>query len=295
MTDLLQTLVSGVALGAIYAVLSLGFVIVVRASGVLNLAQGTFIVLGAYLAYTFHQVVGIPFWLAVPLAMLAVAVFAVLLEAFVIHRISGELFTAILVTFGVLIVVPPIVTGIWGADQISLGDPWGLSVVRFWGVGITQRDIWMIAVTILLLGAFFVFFRFTRIGLALRATAMDSEAALAQGISTRFVFGLSWGLAGALGAFSGVMLATTVGGGVRPGLEGFALLALPVIILGGLDSPLGAVIGGVIIGVVQQFSVIWIPVSFGSGFSDVVPYIVMLVILLVRPTGLFGSREVRRV
>lgn len=295
MTDILQTLVSGIALGAIFAVLSLGFVIVVRASGVLNLAQGTFIVLGAYLGYTFHQLVGLPFWLAVPLTMAAVAAFAVLLEAFVIHRISGELFTAILVTFGVLTVVPPIVTGIWGADQISIGDPWGLSIVRFAGVGITERDIWMIVVTIVLLAVFFVFFRFTRIGLALRATAMDSEAALAQGISTRFVFGLSWGLAGALGAFGGIMLATTVGGGVRPGLESFALLALPVIILGGLDSPLGAVIGGVIIGVVQQFSVIWVPASFGSGFSDVAPYIVMLIILLIKPTGLFGSKEVRRV
>lgn len=295
MTDILQTLVSGVALGAIYAMLSLGFVVVVRASGVLNLAQGTFVVLGAYLGYTFHQVVGITFWLAVPLAMIAVAIFAVLLEALVIHRISGQIFTALLVTFGVLIVIPPIVVGIWGADQISIGDPWGLSIVRFAGIGITERDIWMISTSVVLLIAFFVLFRFTRIGLALRATAMDSEAASAQGINTRFVFGLSWGLAGALGAFGGIMLATTVGGGVRPGLESYALLALPVIILGGLDSPLGAVIGGLIIGVVQQFSVIWVPVSFGSGFSDVVPYIVMILILIIRPTGLFGSKEVRRV
>ncbi|UUT36580.1 branched-chain amino acid ABC transporter permease [Microbacterium elymi] len=142
--------------------------------------------------------------------------------------------------------------------------------------------------------AFYLFFRFTRIGLSLRATAIDGEAAMAQGVSTRLVYGISWGIAGALGAFGGVVLSTTVGGGVRPGLEVYAFLALPVIILGGLESPLGAVIGGLIIGVVQQFAVSLVPESWGSGFSDVVPYVVMLAILLIRPAGLFGRKEIRR-
>lgn len=295
MTDLLQTLVSGIALGSLYAVLALGFVVVVRASGVLNLAQGTFIVLGAYLAYTFIQLLGVPFWISVLISMALVAGFAVALEAFVVHKVTGDLFTALLVTFGISIIIPPIVTGIWGGELMTLGDPWGLNVIRVAGIGITERDAWMILITGLLLLGFFVFFRFTRVGLRLRATAMDSEAALAQGVSTRFVYGLSWGIAGALGAFGGIILATTVGGGVRPGLELYALTALPVIILGGLESPLGAVIGGIIIGVVQQFAVILVPASFGSGFAEVVPYLVMIIILLVKPTGLFGDKEVRRV
>lgn len=295
MTDLFQTLASGIALGSLYAVLALGFVVVVRASGVLNLAQGTFIVLGAYLAYTFIQVLGVPFWISVVIAMALVAAFAVALEAFVVHKVTGDIFTALLVTFGVSIIIPPIVTGIWGGDLITLGDPWGLRIFRIGGIGITERDAWMILITGLLLIGFFIFFRYTRVGLRLRATAMDSEAALAQGVSTRFVYGLSWGIAGALGAFGGIILATTVGGGVRPGLDFYALAALPVIILGGLESPLGAVIGGIIIGVVQQFAVIWVPASFGSGFADVVPYLVMILILLVKPTGLFGQKEVRRV
>ena len=295
MIDVIQALVSGIALGSIYAVLSLGLVIIVRASGVLNVAQGIFVLLGAYLAYTFHQLIGLPFWIAVPLAILATAAIAVLIEAFIIHRVTNELVTAILVTFGLLIVIPPIVKSIWGPQIVSLGDPWELNVVRFAGIGITERDIWLIVLTVVLLAAFVVFFRFTRLGLQLRATSMDAEAALAQGVSTRLVFGLSWGIAGALGAFAGIMLATTVGGGVRPGLVQFGLLALPVIILGGLDSPLGAVVGGIIIGVVQQVTVIWVPESFGSGFAEVVPYVVMILILLVRPTGLFGSKEVRRV
>lgn len=293
MTDVLQTLVSGIALGCLYAVLALGFVVVARASGILNLAQGSFVVLGAYLAYAFIHQLQLPFWIGVVLAMACVAGFAVLLEAFVLHRVTDH-FAALLVTFGITIAVAPIVTAIWPGDSLNLDDPWALEVIRIAGIGITARDATLIPITAVLLLAFFVFFRYTRIGLSLRATAIDSEAAMAQGVSTRFVFGISWAIAGALGAFGGIVLSTTVGGGVRPGLEIYAFLALPVIILGGLESPLGAVVGGLIIGVVQQFAVTLVPESFGSGFADVVPYLVMLIILLIRPAGLFGRRAVQR-
>lgn len=293
MTDVLQTLVSGIALGCLYAVLALGFVVVARASGILNLAQGSFVVLGAYLAFALIHHAGLPFWVGVVIAMAVVAVFAVLLEAFVVHRVTDH-FAALLVTFGITIAVAPIVTGVWPGDSLNLDDPWALDVIRIGGIGITARDATLIPITAVLLLGFFLFFRFTRIGLSLRATAIDSEAAMAQGVSTRFVYGISWWMAGALGAFGGVVLSTTVGGGVRPGLEIYAFLALPVIILGGLESPLGAVVGGLIIGVVQQFAVSLVPESWGSGFSDVVPYLVMLVILLIRPAGLFGRQEVRR-
>ena len=293
MTDILQTLVSGIALGCLYAVLALGFVVVARASGILNLAQGSFVVLGAYFAYALIHQAGLPFWIGVIIAMASVALFAVLLEAFILHRVTDH-FAALLVTFGVTIAVAPMVVGIWPGDSLNLDDPWALEVLRIGGIGITARDATLIPITAVLLIGFFLFFRFTRIGLSLRATAIDSEAAMAQGVSTRFVYGISWGIAGALGAFGGVVLSTTVGGGVRPGLEVYAFLALPVIILGGLESPLGAVVGGLIIGVVQQFAVVLVPESWGSGFSDVVPYVVMLVILLIRPAGLFGRQEIRR-
>lgn len=293
MTDILQTFVSGIALGCLYAVLALGFVVVARASGILNLAQGSFVVLGAYLAFALINQLHLPFWMGVIIAMVLVAGFAVGLEALVIHRVTDH-FAALLVTFGVTIAVAPIISAIWPGDSLNLDDPWGLDVIRVAGIGITARDATLVPITAVLLLVFFVFFRFTRVGLSLRATAIDSEAALAQGISTRFVYGVSWGIAGALGAFGGVVLSTTVGGGVRPGLEVYAFLALPVIILGGLESPLGAVVGGLIIGVAQQLSVVLVPASWGSGFAEVVPYLVMLVILLIRPAGLFGRKEIRR-
>jgi branched-chain amino acid transport system permease protein len=280
----------------VLALLALGFVVVAKSTGVFNLTQGAFVVLGAYLSYTAHRTWGLPFAAAVVLSVALVAALAVVLEATIVHRIATtNLFTPILVTFGLLIIIPPIAAGIWGTDQLSLGDPWGLDVLSVGGLTITHRDLAVVISTFLILAAFGAFFRFSRLGLAMQATALDAEAALAQGVSDRTVHRLSWGIAGALGAFAGTMLATTAGTGLGPGLEQFALLALPVIILGGLESPLGAVLGGLIVGIVQQFAVVKVPDAFGAGFDQVVPYLLMLAIMLVRPQGLFGTKKVRRI
>jgi branched-chain amino acid transport system permease protein len=292
----LQILISGISLGCVLALLALGFVVVAKSTGVFNLTQGAFVVLGAYLTYTIHQTWGLPFALALLLSVVVVAALAAVLEATIVHRIANSnLFTPILVTFGLLIIIPPIAAGIWGSDQLSMGDPWGLDVLRVGGLTITHRDLAVIISTLVILGVFGAFFRFSRMGLAMQATALDPEAALAQGVSDRTVHRLSWAIAGALGAFAGTMLATTAGTGLGPGLEQFALLALPVIILGGLESPLGAVLGGLIVGIVQQFAVVKVPDAFGAGFDQVVPYLLMLAIMLVRPQGLFGTKKVRRI
>jgi branched-chain amino acid transport system permease protein len=296
MTANLQILISGISLGCVLALLALGFVVVAKSTGVFNLAQGGFVVLGAYLSYTAHQTWGLPFTMAVLLSIVLVAALAVALEATIVHRIATtNLFTPILVTFGLLIIIPPVASGIWGTSQLSMGDPWRLQVLSVGGLTITQRDLAVVISTALILAAFGAFFRFSRMGLAMQATALDAEAALAQGVSDRRVHRLSWGIAGALGAFAGTMLATTAGAGLGPGLETYALLAIPVIILGGLESPLGAVLGGLFVGIVQQFAVVRVPDAFGSGFHEVVPYLLMIVIMLVRPEGLFGTKKVRRI
>lgn len=296
MTANLQILVSGISLGCLLALLALGFVVVAKSTGVFNLAQGGFVVLGAYLTYTGHQTWGLPFFVALLLSVAVIAALAVVIEALIVHRVAtANLFTPILVTFGLLILIPPIVAGIWGSDQRSMGDPWGLKVLALGGLTITQRDMAVIISTLIILAAFGAFFRFSRLGLAMEATALDAEAALAQGVSDRTVHRLSWGIAGALGAFAGTMLATTAGTGLGPGLEHFALLAIPVIILGGLESPLGAVLGGLFVGIVQQFAVVRVPEGFGSGFHEVVPYLLMLAVMLVRPEGFFGTKKIRRI
>lgn len=296
MSGNLQILVSGISLGCLYALLALGFVVVARATGVLNLTQGGFTVLGAYLTYLFAQSMGLPWFLGLLLSILVTGALAALLEALVVHRIANtNLFTPILVTFGLVIMIPPIISGIWGTEPLSSGDPWGLGAFRIGGVSITHKDLAVVLITAVILVAFLAFIRYSRLGLAMQATAIDAEAALAQGVSDRLVHRLSWAIAGGLGALAGTMLATSAGGGVRPGIEHYALLALPVIILGGIESPLGAVVGGLIMGIVQQFAVVKVPESFGKGFDEVVPYLVMIVILLIKPEGLFGQKMVRRV
>lgn len=297
MVDNLQILVAGIAYGCILALVALGFVIVTKATGVLNLAQGGFVALGGYLTYAGMHSWGLPYWLAALVAMACVALVATVLEVVTVHRVAmrGGVYPPMLVTFGISFVVPAVISGIWGTSPLALHDPWGLKRVSLGSLHLNQRDLAVIVLTAVVLVLFLVFFRFTRLGVAMQAAADDPEAAMAQGISDRLIHRLSWAIAGALGAVGGALLATTAGGGVRPGMETLALLALPVIILGGLTSPAGAVVAGLIVGVAQQFAVAKVGDHLGEGFYEVAPYLLMLVVLLVRPQGIFGSAEVRRI
>ena len=298
MTNFLQLCFAGLALGALYALVALGFVVIYKATGVINFAQGGLVLLGCYLTYNFHQTWNVPFFLAIPMAMLACALFGAAIERFVLRWLVGQpAFAVIMVTIGLLFVIEQIVTGVWGFDRLNLGDPWGISKLEAGDVVFAVKDIWTIALTAVVLVAFFLFFRYSSMGVAMRATAFDQEAALAQGISARRIFALSWAIAGAVATLAGVMLAAG-GGGVRPDIQYVALIAFPAIILGGLDSPGGAVVGGIVIGITQTLTAGYQPEHapwLGHGFNGVMPYFVMIVILMIRPYGLFGTPEVRRV
>lgn len=298
MTDFLQLLFSGIALGSLYALVALGFVVIFKATGVINFAQGGLVVLGAYLAYNAHQTWHLPFVIAIPVAMLMCALVGVVIERVVLRRMVGQpAFAVIMVTIGLLFIMEQLITGIWGFDRLNLGDPWGIHRFKVGGVVLATKDVWTIGLAGAVLAGFFVFFRYSRMGVAMRATAFDQEAAIANGISARRIFALSWAIAGAVATIAGVMLAAG-GGGVRPDIEFVALLAFPAIILGGLDSPEGAVVGGVMIGVIQNLTAGYAPkylAFLGGGFGSVAPYLVMIMILMVRPYGLFGTREVRRI
>jgi branched-chain amino acid transport system permease protein len=273
-------------------------VIIFKATGVINFAQGGFVMLGAYFTYNFGVTWDLPFWLAVIMAMVATGLVGMVLERLILRRMVGQPpFALIMITVGLLFVIQEVVTTIWGFDNLNLGDPWGVDVVNIGSLVITVSDIWTIILGLVVVAAFFAFFRFSRLGLAMRATALDQEAALAQGMSAKKVWAISWAIAGAVAALAGVTIASGAGN-LSPQVQFIALLAFPAIILGGVDSPGGAIIGGVIIGVTQTLTAgyqeeyaPWL----GSGFQSVMPYVVMLVILLVRPYGLFGTKEVKRV
>jgi len=297
-TDLLRTLVSGLALGCKYALVALGFVVVFKATGVINFAQASFVLVGGYLTFNAANTWDLNFYLSLVVAMAGGALLGMLIEALVLRRMIGEApFTLVMVTIGLLFILDNVVTAVWGPDPKNLGDPWGLNVRTLGDVPIADRDIWTIVFTAAVMGGFFVFFRFSSLGLAMRATALDQEAAMAQGISARRVYRASWAIAGLVAALAGAALASG-NAALRPDMGLLALVAFPAMILGGLDSPVGAVVGGIIIGLVQQLTSLYAPEYLewaGTSFELVSPYLVMILILLVRPYGLFGTKEVRRV
>ncbi len=300
MDKFLQLSFAGLALGARYALVALGFVIIYKATHVINFAQGGFVVLGAFLAYNFTQTWDLPFFVSVLIALVITAGVGILFEALILRRMVGQpVFAVIMITIGLLIIINQVVTRIWGFTDLDMGDPWGIDTVALGEVTMRIKDLWTIGLTGAVLVAFFTFFRYSTLGVAMRATALDQEAALAQGISARRVFATSWGIAGFVAALAGVMLGAGAGA-VNVGIGFIALAAFPAMILGGLDSPGGAVVGGVIIGLTQLWtagyqSESWWPEWTGGNFHVVMPYVVMVLILLIRPYGLFGTKEVRRV
>ncbi|MGH9136926.1 MAG: branched-chain amino acid ABC transporter permease [Acidimicrobiales bacterium] len=289
---------AGLAVGSKYALVALGFVIVFKATGIINFAQSGFVLIGGYLAFNAVATWGWDFYLALPTAMIGGALLGMAIEWLVLRRMIGEApFTLIMVTIGVLFVLNQVVTAVWGPAGRGVGDPWGTRTVNRGEIGLRVADLWALGLTAVVLGAFFVFFRYSTLGLAMRATAADQEAAMAQGIAARRVYRAAWAIAGSVGALAGVVLASGVGQ-LEPRLGLVALVAFPAMILGGLESPLGAVVGGLVMGLVEQLTALLAPVHaawLGESFERVSPYLVMIVILLIRPYGLFGTREVRRV
>ncbi len=301
MDKFLQLLASGVALGAIYALIALGFVVIYKATSTFNFAQGGFVLLGTYLTYQFGVDWNWPFYLAMIAAAVVMAAIAMVLERLILRRMIGKAsFSVILVTLGILLVIEQLVRAIWTQPSYVLENPWGTRTVEAGGVIVSHADLWAIVFAAVLLGAFFVFFTKSRTGLGMRASAFDQEAAAAQGISVARSFQLSWAIAAAVAVVAGVMLTARPGsaGALNPGLSFIALRAFPATILGGLDSPGGAVAGGVAVGVAEVMASgylndkAWL---VGDNFAQVVPYVVLVLVLLWRPNGLFGTRAVERV
>jgi branched-chain amino acid transport system permease protein len=297
MEKFFQLLSAGIALGGIYALVALGFVVVYKATGTFNFAQGGFVLLGAYLVYQFGDDWSLPFFVALLLAMAFMAGLAAGIERVVIRpMITGPPFTLVLITLGILLIIEQMVRTIWTQPALILTTPWGNGVTEIGGVSIRHVDLWTVVFTSVILGLFFAMFRFTTIGVAMRATSFDQEAAAAQGIKVGRSFSISWAIAGAVAVVAGVMLASRTGSAITPGLSFVALRAFPAMIIGGLDSTGGAVAGGVLIGVVEVMTLGYVDFAWvGSGFEVVVVYVLMIAVLLWRPNGLFGTKAVERV
>jgi branched-chain amino acid transport system permease protein len=294
MTEVVEAILRGLGTGSVYALLALGFVIIYKSTRVISFAQPAFMLAGVTLVT--YLVINVGFWAAVPIAAVLTGLLALGVERVAVRPMIGRpAFVVAIITLGVDVVVRVIVNAFIGLDVRNVQDPWGLRTISTGGVEMQQRHLAALLTTAVLVALLFVFFRSTRMGLAMRATAYDQEAALAQGVSVGSVFALSWALAGGLSAVAGTFAAA--GASVDAAMWLIALTALPAMILGGLDSLPGAVIGGLAVGVLQELAATYQHHApwLGGNVSVITPYVLMLIVLLVRPYGLFGTREVERV
>jgi branched-chain amino acid transport system permease protein len=294
MTRFVDLLLNGISLGTIYALIALGFVIVFKATEVVNFAQGSLLVLGGYITVRAHE--HLPFPLALLAGITATALAGLLIERVFVRRVRGGDVNALaILTIGIDIVLITELTRRFGSDVLTIGDPWGSKLVHFAGLSLPQARLAAITVAAILLALFFAAFKFSSWGVAMRASAEDGEAAALMGIRRGRVTATAWLIAGGLAAVAAVFLTAFPSPGLDASVRDVALRAFPAAILGGLDSTAGAVVGGLVIGLAEALTAGYSVTLLGGSVADVIPYLVMLAVLLVRPSGLLGIREASRV
>ena len=290
MNQFLQLTVYGLSEGAILALAALGFVLIYKATSVINFAQGEFLLIGGYTVYAAFVLFRLPLVLAVVAGVAFAIVLGLLIERLVLRPLVGEsAISVIMVTIGLAALLRAVVQLIFGTRPVPMPPLLPRTPVDVLGASIPLSRLLVILIAGLVLAAFTIFFRRSRHGIAMRAVADDQQAALTMGISVRRIFAMAWALAAVAGLVGGVLLGdiTSVSGN----LAGFGLLVFPVVILGGLDSVPGTIVGGIVIGLTSQFvSGYWDP-----GLAQIVPYLLLIAILMVRPYGLFGETRIERV
>jgi branched-chain amino acid transport system permease protein len=296
MTQFIELFINGLSLGVVYALVALGFVIIFKSTRVINFAHGSIVLLGAFLIAKLAGDLG--FLLAVLVGVAVAGAVAALLYLVVLRHVRGRAAdTVTIATIGVDILLATELARQIGQDVLNIGDPWGSDVVNFGDFSLPQARVAAAVVAVLLLAGFLAAFKFSPWGVAMRAAAEDPQASALMGIRLSRVATGAWFIAGVLAAVGAIFLTTFPTPGVDRASGLAALSAFPAAILGGLDSVVGAVVGGLIIGVVVTMSSGYQDeISFlGRGLGQVAPYVVMVMVLLVRPAGLFGTKELTRV
>jgi branched-chain amino acid transport system permease protein len=299
-TRFLTLTINGLANGAILALTALGFVLIYKATEVINFAQGQFLVVGAFMVYNANVTWGWPPWASVLFGVACGVLLGVIVERLILRRLVGEAsLSVIMVTIGLASAMAGSVLWLWGAEPKPGPTFFGTSSQDLFGdVSVPTNRLWAIGVATLVLVAVGAFFRWSRHGVAMRAVADDQQAAMVQGISVNRVFAMAWAMAGAAGAVGGALLAS-FNGSYGLELEVFAIFVFPVVIVGGLDSVIGTVVGGVIVGLLVEYTKSymdqgWLGMS-ATDYSQILPFVVLVAILLVKPYGLFGQTRIERV
>lgn len=290
----LMTLTSGVMIGGIYALVALGWVLIYKCSGVLNLAMGELTLIGAYVSLSFYSM-GVPFLLALVFSLIIGFILGILTERIFLDRLIGEpVLAVIMVTVGLSFFFKGIVELFWGTDTRVFAPPvFSMDPIRLGPIYIGEVYLYSFLAAIVLLIIFVSFFKYTRWGLAMQATADDEMAALSLGVSARFVYAAAWAIAFMAAGVGGTLLGNINGLNISVGYLG--LLVLPAVVLGGLNSVPGAILGGIIIGVLQNFCGAYLDRYFPGGVKEIAPFVFMAVFLLFKPYGIWGWERIERV
>lgn len=297
MSYFFQLVVSGIVVGSIYALSGLGFVLIYKSSRVLNLAHGQIIAIGAFITYALTVWVGIPIYFSFFMSLILTFFLAMSVERIFLRRLIGEpIISVIMVTIGLMSILDGLIyLTPFGTENFSFPEFLPKTPITIGGVSISWTQLVGVIITIILISGFSWFFKKSTLGISMRAVSDDQLASMSIGISIPKVFGLAWATAGFSAAAAGCIIGNITGLNFDT-LQAFGIIVFPVVILGGLDSIFGAVVAGIIMGLIQQFAAGYLDGNWGlSGTADVLPYIILLIILLFLPHGLFGTHEIERV
>jgi branched-chain amino acid transport system permease protein len=295
MTFFLQLVVTGFAQGMIYALVAIGFVIILKCSEVFNIAQGHFVLIGGYLGYTFLVTFGLPIWAALGMAIVTAIIMGLLIERLVLRPLLGEpVLAVIMATIALATILGGLATLLWGAEYKAYHGLLPTIGLNIGTISIPSESLIGLIVSAVCVTLLMLLFRYTKIGLAMRATAEDLQVVQSVGIRATTVYAVSWIIACVVGVIGGILLGGVSGANME--LANIGLKAFAVVLLGGVNSVGGAIVAGIILGMLENVAAGYLdPLLPGGGLAQVFPFIVMIIVLIFRPYGLFGLARIERV
>jgi branched-chain amino acid transport system permease protein len=296
MTFLLQLVITGFALGMVYALIAIGFVIILKCSEAFNIAQGHFVMIGGYLGYTFLVTFGLPIWASLLLAIVTATIMGLVIERLTLRPLVGQpVLAVVMLTIALATILEGLATLIWGGEYKAYHGVLPTVNLRLGELSIPSETTIGMIVSIVAVAILMLLFRYTKIGLAMRATAEDEQVVQSAGIRVTTVYALSWVIACVVGVIGGILLGGV--SGVMIEMASVGLKAFAVVLLGGVNSIGGAIVAGIILGVLENVAAGYLDplLPAGGGLANVFPFIVIIIVLIFRPYGLFGLAEIERI
>jgi len=295
-TFFLQLVISGFALGMVYALVAIGFVLILKCSKAFNIAQGHFVMIGGYLGFTFLITFGLPIWAALLLAIAAASIMGLLIERLTLRPLVGQpILAVIMMTIALATILEGLATLVWGGEYKAYHGVLPTLNINIGELSLPPETLIGLIVSIIVVVLLMLLFRYTKTGLAMRATAEDVQVVQSAGIRVTTVYAITWVIACVTGVIAGIVLGGV--SGVMIPMSHVGLKALAVALLGGMDSIGGAIVAGIILGVAENVAAGYLDplLPAGGGLASVFPFIIILIVLILRPHGLFGLAEIERI